>query len=114
MFYEAKHSDEHIFRDLWDTTKEAVKNGFKRIKDSIVGAFTNATDSIKNAAKDVYRQITDKAAETVSKILAVLTSIFPGADSETPATSTEVQSAANQQAAQQPMNVAQPGDTLHN
>ncbi|XP_037285204.1 uncharacterized protein LOC119178143 isoform X2 [Rhipicephalus microplus] len=122
-------SEENIFQDFWETTTEAVTNGVKKITGSIVGAVANATNSVqkitgsivgavvnatnnvRQAVTDVYQKIKDKAVETVSKIVSFFTSIFTGQDPKTPTTSTDVPSDSNQQAAQQPMNVAQRGET---
>ncbi|KAL3242365.1 hypothetical protein MRX96_021282 [Rhipicephalus microplus] len=87
------------------------RTAWQKITGSIVGAVVNATNSVTQAVTDVYQKIKDKAVETVSKIVSFFTSIFTGQDPETPTASTDVPSDSNQQAAQQPMNVAQRGET---
>ncbi|XP_037509001.1 uncharacterized protein LOC119385675 [Rhipicephalus sanguineus] len=66
--------DEYFFRDLWNKTKEAVKNAAKKMKLSVKGAYNEAKDNIKKATKEAKDKLKEKTVVIVSELLKKVTS----------------------------------------
>ncbi|XP_037510028.1 uncharacterized protein LOC119386836 [Rhipicephalus sanguineus] len=66
--------EEYFFRDLWNKTKEAVKNAAKKMKTSVKGAYKEAKDNIKKATKEAKDKLKEKAFKIVSELLSKVTS----------------------------------------
>ncbi|XP_054932322.1 uncharacterized protein [Dermacentor andersoni] len=75
-------SDEYFLRDLWEKTKDALKNATQNVKQSVKGAYKDAKGHIKKAAEDAKKKMNKKVAEIMSKLLSKVTSGYALEDSE--------------------------------
>ncbi|XP_050043249.1 uncharacterized protein [Dermacentor andersoni] len=75
-------SDEYFLRDLWEKTKDALKNATENVKATVKGAYKDAKGHIKKAAEDAKKKINEKVAEIISKLLSKVMSGYALEDSE--------------------------------
>ncbi|XP_050043251.2 uncharacterized protein [Dermacentor andersoni] len=75
-------SDEYFLRALWQKTKDALKNATENVKVTVKGAYEDAKGHFKKAAEDAKKNISEKVAQIMSKLLSRVMSGYALEDSE--------------------------------
>ncbi|XP_065304445.1 uncharacterized protein [Dermacentor albipictus] len=75
-------SDEYFLRDLWEKTRDALKNATQNVKESVKGAYEHAKGHIQKAAEEAKKTLNAKVAEIMAKLLSKVTSGYALEDSE--------------------------------
>ncbi|XP_065304442.1 uncharacterized protein [Dermacentor albipictus] len=75
-------NDEYFLRDLWEKTRDALKNATANVKVTVKGAFEDAKGHFKKAAEQATKKVNEKVAEILSKLLSKVMSGYALEDSE--------------------------------